>query len=62
VTSPKLVLGITQDGIITNHKEPSYEDEDYSLKKHNPKMPKIVPIKKSYYEWMKRPSLNLGCW
>ncbi len=25
-------------------------------------MPKIVPIKKSYYEWMKRPSLNLGCW
>jgi hypothetical protein len=39
---PKLVARITQTRIITNYREPSDEDKDYSERKHNPKMPQIV--------------------
>ncbi len=36
---PKLLSGIAQVKIVTDHKEPLDEDEDYSRRKHNPKMP-----------------------
>jgi hypothetical protein len=39
MTSPKPISKITQVRIVTNHKEPSNEDEDYSKRKHNPRMP-----------------------
>ncbi|CAK9266867.1 unnamed protein product [Sphagnum jensenii] len=56
MTSTKLVLGIVQTRIVTNHEEPSNEDEDYSKRKHNPKMPKIIRIKRSYHDRKGRPS------
>jgi hypothetical protein len=56
-TPPKLISRIAQAGIITNHKEISNKDEDYSKRKHNPKMPQIVPIGKLYLEQKGRPSL-----
>ncbi len=37
-TSPKLVSGIAQIDIVTNHGEPLDEDENYLKRKHNPKM------------------------
>ncbi len=37
-TSPKLVSGIAQVDIVTNHEEPLDEDENYLKRKHNPKM------------------------
>jgi hypothetical protein len=37
--SLKLILGILQVGIVTDCGEPLDEDEDYSERKHNPKMP-----------------------
>jgi len=46
--SLKLISGILQVGIVTNCGEPLDEDEDYSERKHNPKMPRIIPIKKLY--------------
>jgi hypothetical protein len=39
IAPPKLVLGITQVGIIIDCKEPSDETKDYFKRKHNPKMP-----------------------
>jgi hypothetical protein len=56
MTSPKPVLGIIQTRIVTNHEEPSNEDEDYSEKKHNPKMPIIIRIKRSYHDQKGKPS------
>jgi hypothetical protein len=46
----KPILGIAQDGIVTNREDPSNEDKDYTSKKHKPKMSQIVPTKKLYYE------------
>jgi hypothetical protein len=43
MASPKPILGITQAGIVTNHKEPLDEDDNYLEKKHNPKLPRIIP-------------------
>jgi len=57
MASPKLVSRITQAKIVTNYREPSNEDEDYSKRKHNPMMPQIIPNKKSYHDWKGRPSL-----
>ncbi len=54
---PKLISKITQIRIITNHREPSNEDKDYSKRKHNPKMPQIVPTKNLYHEQKGKPSL-----
>ncbi|CAK9268011.1 unnamed protein product [Sphagnum jensenii] len=55
-TSPKPISKIAQARIVTDHKEPLDEDEDYSEKKHNPKMPRIVPTKKLYHDRKGRPS------
>jgi hypothetical protein len=41
--SPKLVMGIIQTRIVTNHGEPSDKDEDYSMKKHKSFLLKIIP-------------------
>jgi hypothetical protein len=38
-TLPKLLLGIAQVKIVTDHEEPLDEDEDYSKRKHTPRMP-----------------------
>jgi len=50
IAPPKLIMGIAQVGIVTNCKEFSNENKDYFLKKHNTKMPRIVPIEKLYNE------------
>jgi len=47
---PKLVSGITKTRIVTNHEEPSNEDNDSSKRKRNPRMPQIVPTRKPYNE------------
>jgi len=44
---PKPILGVVQIGVVTNHKEPSDDDNSFE-KKHNPRMPQILPTKKSY--------------
>ncbi len=41
-TLPKLLLGIAQVKIVTDHEEPLDEDEDYSKRKHTPRMPWIA--------------------
>ncbi len=53
---PKLVLGVAQIGVVTNHEEPLNEDNDSSKRKHNPRMPQIVPTRKPYNERRGRPS------
>jgi hypothetical protein len=45
-TPPQLVLGIAQTKVVTNHREPLDEDKESSERKHNPKMPQIIPINK----------------
>jgi hypothetical protein len=50
IAPPKLILGIAQAGIVTDHKEPSDENKDYFTRKHNTKMPQIIIIKKLYNE------------
>jgi hypothetical protein len=54
--SPKLVSRIVQARIVTNCKGPLDEDEDYSERKHNPRMPQIISTKKPYHDWRGRPS------
>jgi hypothetical protein len=48
--SPKPVLRIVQVRIVTNCKEPLDEDKGYSERKHNPRMPQIIPTKKLYHD------------
>jgi hypothetical protein len=48
--SPKLVPRIAQTRIVTNCGEPLDEDEDYSMRKHNYKMPQIIFTKKLYHD------------
>jgi len=55
-TPPKLILGITQVGIVIDQGEPSNEDDEYFKRKHNPRMPRIIPIKKLYHEQRGQPS------
>jgi hypothetical protein len=43
--------------IVTNHKEPSNEDDNYFERNYNPKMSQIIPTKKLYHEWSGKPSL-----
>ncbi len=43
--------------IVIDYKEPLDEDKDYSKRKHNPKMPWIVFIGKSYHDQKGKPSL-----
>jgi len=50
IASPKLVLKIAQTRIITNRKELLDEDDDYSKKKHNPKMSQIILTKNLYHD------------
>jgi hypothetical protein len=50
MASPKLVSGIAQAKIVTNHGEPSNEDEDYFEKKYNPRMPQIIHTEKLYHD------------
>jgi hypothetical protein len=50
----KPVLGIIQAKIITYRKEPSNEDVDYFKRKHNPRIPRIIPIGKSYHDQKER--------
>ncbi len=57
MASLKLVLGIIQARIITDRKEPSDEDEDYFERKHNRRMPQIIPTGKSYHDRKERLSL-----
>ncbi len=47
---PKLILGVVQIGVVTNYEEPSDDDDNSFEKKHNPRMPQILPTKKSYNE------------
>lgn len=54
-TSLKLVSRIAQVGIVKDCGEPSNETKDYSKRKHNPKMPRIVLSRKSYHDWKGRP-------
>ncbi len=56
---PKLVSKVAQIGIITNHEEPLNEDNDSSERKHNPRMPQIIPFGKPYNEQRGRPSGQL---
>jgi hypothetical protein len=56
MASPKAILRIAQIEIVTNYEEPSNEDKDYYERKHNSKMPQIVPTEKSYHERRGRPS------
>ncbi len=49
-------MGIAQAKIITNCRELLDEDEDNSKRKHNSKMPWIVPTKKLYHERRGKPS------
>jgi hypothetical protein len=55
-TSLKPISKIAQAKIVTDHKEPLDEDEDYSERKHNPRMPRIIPIEKLYHDQKGRPS------
>ncbi len=50
-------MRIAQTEIMTNREELLDEDENYFEKKHNPKMPQIVPIKKLYHDQKEKPSL-----
>jgi hypothetical protein len=50
ITPPKPILGVAQVGIVTNCGEPLDEDNDSFERKHNPRMPRIVPIRKSCHE------------
>jgi hypothetical protein len=36
---PHPILGVAQVGIVTNHREPLDEDDDFFESKHNPRMP-----------------------
>jgi hypothetical protein len=49
-TSPKPVSRIAQAKIVIDHGKPSNENEDYSKRKHNPRMTQIVPTKKLYHD------------
>lgn len=51
ITPRKAILGITQIGIVTDH-----EDDEYSERKHNPRMPQINPTKKLNHEQRCQPS------
>jgi hypothetical protein len=48
---------MAQAGIVTDYGEPLDEDNDSSERKHNPRMPRIVLIRKSCHERRGRPSL-----
>ncbi len=54
-TPPKPISGLAQTSIITDLKELLDEDDDSSKRKHNPRMPRIVPIIKPYNERRGRP-------
>ncbi len=41
---------------LTNRGEPLDEDDEYSKKKHNSRMPQIIPTKKLYHEQRGQPS------
>jgi len=56
IAPPKLVLKIAQAGIVINHEEPLDKEYDHFERKHNPKMPQIVPTKKLYHERRDKPS------
>ncbi len=58
MASLKPISKIAQARIVTNHTEPLDEDEDYSERKHNPKMPQIIPTEKLYHDRKGKPSLN----
>ncbi len=49
-------MGIPQARIVIDQGELLDEDDDYSERKHNPKMPWIVPTRKSYHEQRGKPS------
>jgi hypothetical protein len=49
ITPPKPILEITQNEIVADCGEPLGEDDDFHERKHNPKMPIIIPIKKPYH-------------
>jgi hypothetical protein len=61
MTSPKWVPRIGQVGIVIDHGEPSDEDEDYSKRKHNPRMPWIIPTENPYHDRREDPLIgNVG--
>jgi hypothetical protein len=53
---PKLILGVTQVGIVIDCGEPLDEENDSSKRKHNLRMPRIVLTKKPYHERRGKPS------
>jgi hypothetical protein len=62
IAPPKPILKIAQARIVINHGKPSDEDDDYSERKHNSRMPQIISIKKLYHGRRGKPSMiiNLG--
>jgi hypothetical protein len=50
MTSPKSIFRIVSIGIVIDYGDFSNEDNDYSERKHNPKMARIVPTRKSYHD------------
>jgi len=42
--------------IVTNHGEPSNEDENYSERNHNPKVSQIILTRKLHHERRGKPS------
>jgi hypothetical protein len=52
----KLILGVSQVGIVTDCGELLDEDNDSSERKHNLRMPKIVPIRILCHERKGKPS------
>ncbi len=55
-TPSKSISRITQARFVTDRREPSDEEKNYSKRKHSPRMPQIIPIRKPYHEQKGRPS------
>lgn len=44
----KQVSRVAQFGVVIGHREPSDDGDNFSKRMHNPRMPQILPIGKSY--------------
>jgi hypothetical protein len=55
IAPPKPILGIAQIGIVIDRGEPSDDNDEYSKRKHNPRMLQIIPTKKLYHEQKGQP-------
>ncbi len=55
-TPSKSVSRIAQTRLVIDRKEPLDEEKNYSKRKHNPRIPQIIPIRKPYHERKGKPS------